>query len=52
MTVVFVTGGTGFLGMQMVKMLVQCGDRVCALHRSPKDAVTSTWSAASSGNFE
>ncbi len=34
----FVTGGTGFLGGRLVKMLVKRGWQVRALHRSPGDA--------------
>lgn len=37
MTKAFVTGGTGFLGGQLIRMLVQKGWQVRALHRSPGD---------------
>jgi len=36
-TKAFVTGGTGFLGGQLIRMLVQKGWQVRALHRSPGD---------------
>ncbi|MCO6185424.1 NAD(P)-dependent oxidoreductase [Rhizobium sp. L1K21] len=38
MTKAFVTGGTGFLGGRLIKMLVNRGWQVRALHRSPGDA--------------
>ena len=38
MTKAFVTGGTGFLGGRLIKMLVNKGWQVRALHRSPGDA--------------
>lgn len=38
MTKAFVTGGTGFLGDRLIRMLVQRGWEVRALHRSPADS--------------
>lgn len=38
MTKAFVTGGTGFLGGRLIKMLVNRGWEVRALHRAPGDA--------------
>ena len=38
MTKAFVTGGTGFLGGRLIRMLVNRGWQVRALHRSPGDA--------------
>lgn len=38
MTKAFVTGGTGFLGGRLIRMLVQKGWQVRALHRSPADS--------------
>jgi nucleoside-diphosphate-sugar epimerase len=38
MTKAFVTGGTGFLGGRLIRMLVQRGWQVRALHRSPADS--------------
>jgi len=38
MTKAFVTGGTGFLGGRLIKMLVNRGWQVRALYRSPGDA--------------
>ena len=38
MTKAFVTGGTGFLGGRLIRMLVNRGWQVRALHRTPGDA--------------
>jgi nucleoside-diphosphate-sugar epimerase len=38
MTMAFVTGGTGFVGGRLIRMMVDTGWQVRALHRSPMDA--------------
>jgi dihydroflavonol-4-reductase len=38
MATVFLTGGTGFLGMNLARQLVAQGDRVVAIHRPTSDA--------------